>query len=111
MWNAFTVDCGKNKYGLLDCGMHSQLPIVPFGADVRADPEVNIEAGLCHCLHEPHQILPSFKIILSKIYAKITIFREGKHDERSVVIQHEKDQEFSVAMTWPWTGSWRFQKT
>lgn len=45
-----------------ECTLYA--PVVPLRADIRSDPEMNIEAGGRHRLNELDQVLPPSKIVL-----------------------------------------------
>jgi hypothetical protein len=54
----------KRKYRVRGLSGQEVLPIVPLGADVGADPEVHVEAGVGGGLDEPHQVIPALEVVL-----------------------------------------------
>ena len=86
----------------------SLVPKVPLGADVGADAEVDVEAGLLRQLHEPDQVVPVAEVVL-----------RGSSKNPSAMNSQRRQQEMQSKRrrgeysnnTWPFTGSWPFQKT
>lgn len=62
--------------------MFSLVPKVPLGADIGADAEVDVEAGLLRQLHEPDQVVPVVEVVL-----------HGSSKNSSAMNSHRRQQE------------------